>query len=173
MAEGTAAGTTVTNNVSLTYRVGGVDQNAVTASNSFVVDRKVNLVVAEVGNATTSVSPGQVNAVTAFDVTNSSNAPLDLGLAATQLSGGTAKHGGTDNFNLADVKIFGDTNGNGSFGCRHRPRDLPIDQVPADETRRVFFVATCRFGRSTAMSPGPPRPPPRRKRPRPVLRARP
>jgi uncharacterized repeat protein (TIGR01451 family) len=149
MAEGTAAGTTVTNNVSLTYRVGGVDQNAVTASNSFVVDRKVNLVVAEVGNATTSVSPGQVNAVTAFDVTNSSNAPLDLGLAATQLSGGTAKHGGTDNFNLTDVKIFGDTNGNGSFDAGTDLEISYLDQVSADDTRRVFIVASVPLGRST------------------------
>ena len=58
-AAGTTAGTTVTNNVTLDYKVGGIDQNQVTASDSFTVDRKVNLTVAEVGTTTTSVTPGQ------------------------------------------------------------------------------------------------------------------
>jgi uncharacterized repeat protein (TIGR01451 family) len=148
-AEGTAAGTTITNNVSLSYKVGGVDQNAVTASNSFTVDRKVNLTVAEVGNTTTSVSPGQLSAVTAFDVTNSSNAPLDFALAASQLSGGTAKHGGTDNFSVSDVKIYRDTNNNGSFDAGTDLEATFVDQVTADETRRVFVVANVPLGRST------------------------
>ena len=52
-AEGTSAGTTITNQVTLNYKVGGVDQNEVTASDSFTVDRKVNLLVAEVGSTTT------------------------------------------------------------------------------------------------------------------------
>src|SRR5688500_15529075 len=100
MAAGTDSGTTITNTVSVDFQVGGVDQNQVTASDSFTVDRKINLTVAEVGSATTNVSPGQQAAVTAFTVTNVSNAPLDLALAATQMSGGTAAHGGTDNFDV-------------------------------------------------------------------------
>ena len=105
MAAGTASGTTITNNVSVDFQVGGVGQTQVTASDSFTVDRKVNLTVAEVGSTTTSVSPGQTAAVTAFTVTNVSNATLDLALAATQLSGGTAAHGGTDNFDVTGVGV--------------------------------------------------------------------
>jgi uncharacterized repeat protein (TIGR01451 family) len=148
-AEGTAAGTTITNQVSLNYKVGGVDQTAVTASNSFTVDRKVNLTVAEVGNTTTSVSPGQQRAVTTFDVTNASNAPLDFALAVTQLSGGTAKHGGTDNFNGTDLKIFRDTNGNGSFDAGTDLEASYLDQVGADQTQRVFVVLNVPLGRAT------------------------
>ena len=148
-AEGTAAGTTITNNVSLTYKVGGVDQNAVTASNTFKVDRKVNLTVAEVGNTTTNVSPGQQSAVTAFDVTNASNAPLDFALAVTQLSGGTAKHGGTDNFTLSGVKIYRDTNNNGAYDAGTDVEATYLDEVLADTTRRVFVVANVPLGRST------------------------
>ena len=59
LAAGTAAGTTITNNVTLNYKVGGVDQTAVSASDSFTVDRKVMLTVAEAGSATTNVSPGE------------------------------------------------------------------------------------------------------------------
>ncbi|HEY0026930.1 MAG TPA: hypothetical protein VGC35_03580 [Allosphingosinicella sp.] len=148
-AEGTAAGTTITNNVSLSYKVGGVDQNNVTASNTFTVDRKVVLTVAEVGNTTTSVSPGQLSAVTAFDVTNGSNAPLDFALAASQPAGGTAKHGGTDNFNVSGVKLYRDANANGSYDAGTDIEITYLDQVTADEIRRVFVVADVPLGRST------------------------
>ena len=52
-AAGTTAGSTITNNVTVNFQVGGVNQNSVSASNSFTVDRKVNFTVAEDGNATT------------------------------------------------------------------------------------------------------------------------
>jgi uncharacterized repeat protein (TIGR01451 family) len=123
-AEGTTAGTTITNQVSLSYKVGGVDQTAITASNSFKVDRKVNL-------------------------TNASNAPLDFALAVSQLSGGTATHGGTDNFNGTDVKIFRDTNGNGSFDAGTDLEASFLDEVTADQTRRVFVVLNVPLGRAT------------------------
>ena len=103
-AAGTTAGSTITNNVTVSFQVGGVAQNNVTASNSFTVDRKVNFTVAEDGNATTQVSPGQLAAVTAFVVTNTSNAPLDFALAATNRSGGSAAHGGTDNFDVSNLR---------------------------------------------------------------------
>ena len=148
-AEGTTAGTTITNNVSLSYKVGGVDQATVNASNSFKVDRKVNLTVSEVGNTTTSVSPGQQSAVTAFDVTNASNAALDFAIAVSQLSGGTAKHGGTDNFNGSDLKIFRDTNANGSFDAGTDVEASFLDEVAADQTRRVFVVVNVPLGRAT------------------------
>lgn len=148
-ADGTTAGVTITNTVTLNYKVGGVDQTAVTASDSFTVDRKVNLVVAEVGSTTTTVSPGQTSAVTAFTVTNSSNAALDFALAATQLSGGTAAHGGTDNFNVSNVRIFADTNSNGSFDAGTDTLITYLDQVAADTTRRVFVVVDVPLGRTS------------------------
>ncbi len=85
-AEGTSAGTDITNNVSVTFDVGGVTQNAETASDTFTVDRRVNVNVEFVG-AATSVSPGQDNAVIAFDVTNLSNDTVDLDLSAALTAG--------------------------------------------------------------------------------------
>ncbi|HYI39913.1 MAG TPA: hypothetical protein VE053_06305 [Allosphingosinicella sp.] len=148
-AAGTTAGTSVTNNVTLDYKVGGIDQNQVSASDTFVVDRKVSLVVAEVGTSTTTVSPGQQAAVTTFSVTNSSNAALDFALAATQLSGGTAAHGGTDNFNMAAVSLFVDTNTNGNYDVGVDTAITFLDQVPADSSRTVFVVANVPLGRAT------------------------
>ncbi len=148
-AAGTASGTTVTNNVSLDYQVGGVAQTQVTASDSFTVDRKVNLTVAEVGSTTTSVSPGQLAAVTAFTVTNSSNATLDLSLAATQLSGGSAAHGGTDNFDATNVRVYVDTNTNGAFDSGTDTLVSYLDQVAADASKTVFVVVDIPLSRNT------------------------
>ncbi|HEX8400773.1 MAG TPA: hypothetical protein VF628_03630 [Allosphingosinicella sp.] len=147
-AAGTTAGSTITNNVTLNYKVGGVDQTEVKASDTFTVDRKVNLNVAEEGTTTTSVSPGQKSAVTSFLVTNTSNAPLDLALAATQ-AGVSAAHGGTDNFDATNVRIFLDTNDNGTFDTGTDTLVTYLDQIAADVTRRVFVLADVPIGSKT------------------------
>lgn len=149
MAAGTASGTTITNTVSVDFRVGGVNQTAVTASDTFTVDRRVNLTVAEVGSTTTSVSPGQTAAVSAFTVTNASNATLDLALAATQQVGGTAAHGGTDNFDMTGIGIYVDTNTNGSYDAGTDQSVSYLDQLIADASRTVFVVANVPLGRAT------------------------
>ncbi|HYI48471.1 MAG TPA: hypothetical protein VEX35_08410 [Allosphingosinicella sp.] len=148
-AAGTPAGSTITNNVSVAYQVGGVSQTGLSASNSFTVDRKVNFTVAEDGNATTVVSPGQLAAVTSFVVTNTSNAPLDFGLAATNRSGGTAAHGGTDNFDVSNLRIYADTNNDGDYDPGTDVLITYLDQIAADASARVFVVADVPLGRST------------------------
>ncbi|HEX8622546.1 MAG TPA: hypothetical protein VF718_11300 [Allosphingosinicella sp.] len=147
-AAGTTAGTTVTNQVTLDYKVGGIDQNQVTASDSFTVDRKVNLLVTENGS-TTSVTPGQTAAVTSFVVANSSNAPLDFALAVTQMSGGSAAHGGTDNYNISNIKMYVDTNLNTLYDPGTDVEITYLDQVSADDSKTVFVVADIPLGRST------------------------
>lgn len=148
-AASTPAGSSIVNNVTVDFKVGGVSQNQISASNSFVVDRKVNLMVAEVGSGTTSVSPGQSAAVTTFTVTNSTNATLDFGLAATNRSGGTAAHGGTDNFDVSNIKMYVDTNGNGTYDAGTDQQVTYLDQIAADAVVTVFVVADIPLGGST------------------------
>jgi uncharacterized repeat protein (TIGR01451 family) len=148
-AAGTTAGTDIINTVSLDYKVGGIDQPQITATDTFKVDRKVSLTVAEVGTTSTSVSPGQVAAVTAFSVSNASNAPLDFALAVSQPGGGTAAHGGTDNFDVSDAKMYADTNNNGSYDAGTDLEITYLDQVAADTSKTVFVVADVSLGRST------------------------
>jgi len=145
-AGGTTAGSTITNTVTVNYKVGGVDQNAVTATDNLTVDRKINLVVARVG--ATQVSPGQTGAAVAFTVTNASNATLDFALAVAQSSGGTAAHGGTDNFNVSNVKIYADTNNDGVFNAGDTQITY-LDEIAADATKTVFVVADVPLGRVT------------------------
>lgn len=146
LAAGTASGTVITNTVTVDYQVGGVAQTAASASNSVTVDRKVNLTVAEVGTTTTQVSPGQANAVTAFTVTNLSNATLDFALTAVQPNGGAGAHSNTDTFDVTNVRIFVDSNANGSFDAGTDQQVTYLDELAADQSRTVFVVADVPLG---------------------------
>lgn len=140
LAAGTASGTTITNTVTVNFQVGGVSQTASTGSNNITVDRKVAIRVQETGSATTSVVPGQTTAVTTFTVTNDTNATVDIGLTAAQLVGGTAAHGGTDNFNVTGLGVFQDTNGNGTYDSGTDTAVTYLDEVAADGVRTIFVV---------------------------------
>ena len=139
-AAGTTAGATITNTVTVNFQVGNVAQTAQTASNSVIVDRKVNLTIVNVGS-TTSVSPGQTAAVTTFQVTNSSNDTLDLSLAALNQAGGTAAHGGTDVIDVSNFKYYADSNSNGVYDPGTDTQITWLDEVAADATKTVFVVS--------------------------------
>jgi len=140
LAEGTTAGTDILNEVSVSYSVGGVAQADIDTSDTFKVDRKINLNVTEATpTGTTSVAPGETGAVTVFTVTNLSNEVLDFQVTASQLAGGTAEHGGTDNFDLTGLQVFVDTNGNGTY----EPgidTDTYVDELGEDASITVFVV---------------------------------
>lgn len=146
-AAGTTAGSSIVNNVTVNYQVANVSQTQLSASNTLTVDRKVSLTVTEPGNAASSVAPGQNGAYTAFLVTNTSNAPLDLGLSFAQPSGGTTAHGGTDNFDLTGLAMYVDTNGNGAYDPGTDLAVTYLDEVAADTSRTVFVVGNVPIGR--------------------------
>jgi uncharacterized repeat protein (TIGR01451 family) len=144
LAAGTTAGTTITNTATVDYQVGGVAQGQQSASNNFTVDRKINLLVEEVGTVTTNVVPGQTNAVTTFQLTNSSNETLDFALVASQIVGGTAAHGGTDTFNATNVRIYRDNTVTGTVGSWDVGDTLLtgfVDELVVDTAIRLFVVA--------------------------------
>src|ERR1043165_7511491 len=73
-ANGTASGTTISNQATVDYSVGGVSQAQITsAAASFVVDTKIDFNVAEVSLNATQTHPGQTNVVATFSVTNTGN----------------------------------------------------------------------------------------------------
>ncbi len=89
-AAATKANTSITNSVDVSFNVGGSAQPNVQASDTFVVDRKVNLLVNEISNSATRVAPNTLQQVTGFTVTNLSNDVLDFGLSVAQQAGGAA-----------------------------------------------------------------------------------
>ena len=143
LAGGTQSGTSVQNNVSVSYNVGNAAQTAVNATDTFVVDRKVNLTIVETGNTTTQVSPGQVNAVTAFTVTNTSNDNIDIDLALVQQVGGAGAHSNTDTFNVNNTRIFRDVNDNGLFdeGTDTLVVGNYLDEVAQDVPIKLIVVS--------------------------------
>lgn len=151
-AAGTLAGTVVSNTATVNFSVGGVPQTAVnSAAANFTVDRRVNLAVAEDGAVTTSVSPGSTDRVTKFILTNTTNDTLDFSLGAAQDAGGTAAHGGTDNFNATNVRIFVDNvSGGGTVGTYDPGVDTLtyVDELVADTSRAIFVVVDIPLGQA-------------------------
>jgi len=143
LAAGTTAGVPITNTATVDFKVGGVDQTQQSASDTFVVDRKINLLVEEVGTVTTNVVPGRTNAITTFQLTNQSNEVLDFALDVTQITGGTAAHTGTDNFNVTNIRIYRDNTTSGTIGSWDAGDALVtyVDELPADAITRLFVLA--------------------------------
>lgn len=115
-ATGTAAGTVITNNVTVQYQVGGVSQSDATASNDVTVDRKINLTVARTDNTATSVVPNSTAQAVTFQVENLSNDTLDFALSAAQVTtGGPAGISGTDSFDVTTPFTYYLDDGDGIF----------------------------------------------------------
>ncbi|WP_454759507.1 hypothetical protein [Caulobacter segnis] len=141
-ATGTQAGVSINNTASVSYSVNGVSQTPVSSNNAtFLVDRKANVMVAEVGGTATTVAFGQTNQVTTFTVTNTTNAIQDFRLFATNIGlGGTTQLGHTDNFGVTNVRVFVDVNGNGTYEAGTDTATY-IDELAPDQTKTVFVVA--------------------------------
>ena len=139
LAAGTSAGDKITNNVSVSFDVGNITQTAVTASDEFTVDRKINVTVA-VNQQFVSVTPGQEKAVLAFEVTNLSNDTVDYQLSALAGANNTA--------GLSIIGIYLDANKNGILDQAEITAGpiTYLDNLSADETnnnnkRQVLVVA--------------------------------
>lgn len=131
-AAGTTAGTAVSNTATVDYEVLGVNQTDVNSNTTnFVVDRKINLTVAEVGGAPTSVAPGSTDEVLTFTVTNLSNSVQDFALAAANSAG--------DDFDATGVTVFVESGANAGYQAGE---DLAtfIDELAADGSKTVYIV---------------------------------
>lgn len=133
LAAGTASNTTISNQATVNYQVGGISQTAINSNiTTFVVDNKVNVTVAQVGNAT--VIPGSTNQVLVYTITNTGNTAQRYALSATSNAGIT----------MNNVRIYRDTNANGTFEAG--TDTLFVDastfgDIAADGVLRVLVVA--------------------------------
>ena len=141
-AASTTAGTNITNTATVGYTVGGTAQTPVTSNTAtFVVDRKVNLTVSEVGGSATTISYGDTNKVTTFLVTNLTNATQDFHLVPSQqLTLGIGLLGLTDTMDMSNVRVFVDGNGDGIYESASDTATY-IDELAPDASKTVFIVA--------------------------------
>jgi len=137
-AAGTAAGSSIDNNATLTYSVGGVAQTPSIASNTdtFVVDNKIDMIVAHSNNNIIEVVPGATAQVLTFQVRNTGNKVQDYDLTAVLNDGNP--FGETDNFDATNVTVCVDSNGNGA--CDAGEPDY-IDELSPDTNATVLIVA--------------------------------
>ncbi|MBA4381282.1 MAG: hypothetical protein C0406_01840 [Sideroxydans sp.] len=149
LAAGTASGTSISNTATLAYSVGAVTQTPITsAAAAFVVDNKVNLIVAELGGAATTVIPdptlGTVSTST-FTVTNTGNTTQDFSLAVADLANGTANPFGgalTDNYNSTPAcTVTNIVVAAGSMGA-YTAGDSHINALTADSSATVTVSCT-------------------------------
>jgi uncharacterized repeat protein (TIGR01451 family) len=141
MAAGTTQGTSVLNNVTVDYQVGGVPQTQRNASDTFVVDRKILFDIAEKATiGTTSVFPGQTARVTTFLLTNSANDTLDFTVTPANIVGGTAAHGGTDAFDVTSLLICLDGPVIDGVCDTAAAASLTINDLLADGTATILIL---------------------------------
>lgn len=142
----TDANTLITNNVSVTYSVGGVNQtppgSELTATTSFRVDRKILFSVSEkTATGTTSVTSGQQDAIVSYTIVNSSNDTLDFSLAASNTPNTTSVGGGrgSDSIDTANFEYAIDLDGSGTLnGAEAFVSSLTLNDVLKDTTVHVL-----------------------------------
>ena len=143
-AAGTPSGTTISNSATLTYAIGAGPTTTATGNIvSFVVDKKVNLLVTEVSGSATSVSIGQTGAVTTFSVTNLGNDLQGFTLVAALAVGNPATGGTppftTNNFSATGLQVFVDSNANGVYDAGVDTA-TSIATLSAGASQTVFIV---------------------------------
>ncbi len=158
LAVGTPSGTSVDNRAQVDYEVNAVSQLPIESSpagnstpgltngadTSFLVDNFVDLTVIESGGVDTDVNPGQADAVTTFVVTNTGNTTQDYALTPTNLVGG-AVFGNTDNIQANNLRVFVDSNGNGTYDAGVDTATF-IDSLLQDTAATVFVVVDIPIG---------------------------
>lgn len=134
---GTGSGTTISNQATVSYNIGGAAATATSNTATFLVDKKVDLTITAVG-IPTYVAIGSNDQVTTFTVTNNTNAIQDFRLQAdTTLL--TIPILGTGDFTPTAVRVFVDSNANGVYDAGDT--QTFIDELAADATIRVFVIA--------------------------------
>jgi uncharacterized repeat protein (TIGR01451 family) len=106
-AQNTASGVTITNTATVNYSVASISQTPINAVATFVVDAVIDLNVTAVASAVT-FTPGQTGVAKAFTVSNTSNATSNFSLGFINLTG-------SDDFELGNLAVRVDGNGNGTY----------------------------------------------------------
>lgn len=131
-ALGTDAGTSISNQASVGYSVGGVAQTAVNSnSDAFLVDRKVLFTVTSSGNE--NVVPGETGQVLAFTVNHTGNYTGDFSLVGTNDTG--------DDINPSSYVVRVESGATAGYQAVEDTGTY-IDELAEDGTATVYIVST-------------------------------
>jgi uncharacterized repeat protein (TIGR01451 family) len=149
-AAGTLAGTNISNVATVNYTVNAVAQPALTANADFLVDRRIDLTLTAIPVTYIDVTPGTAGNAIAFTLSNTSNAPLNFALAATNVAD---PFGGTDNFNPTVNNVFVDSNANNTYDAGVDTA-TNVDTLVQDTSVTVFIVSTIPGGQASGSIAG-------------------
>ena len=154
MAQGTDAGVVISNQASVDYDVNGQDQADILSTDAdsppgtadpttFVVDRRVQFTLAEIGGVHTEVQPGQANAFAEFQLTNNGNSVMDFALSRLDLVASDPQvHGQTDS---GDPKLdnyrIRVANTDGAGGVPELGDLAFVDELGPDQTVVIYVFA--------------------------------
>ncbi len=146
-AVGTPSNTTISNQATLSYAVGGVNQTAINSSptgvgpaapTTFLVDNRVNVTVTTTDTAFISVVPGALAQVTTFSVANTGNTVQDFALTSAQAAIGQVQFG-TDNSNTGACSQFAESGATAGYQAGQDTATF-IDELAANGSRTVYVV---------------------------------
>ncbi len=138
MAVGTRAGTSIDNTATVDYDVATIAQTQLSSNTvSFVVDRRVDFNLAQVGGALVPVTPGGSDYFFDILLTNTSNSVLDFSVSIAQMVGGLVR-AQTDDANMTTVDYA--VSASPVSGTDDDPIRLGaqyVDELEADDAIRI------------------------------------
>lgn len=137
-ALGTAAGTAISNMATATYAIGGSTLTQDSNTEVITVNELIDMTLTWQDASNVVVSPGKIDAVLTFNLTNTGN-----GTETFNLSGNSTL--GTGNFDPTLTGIFFDTNGNGVYDAGTDVQYVTGTNDPAlaaDASVTLFLVNT-------------------------------
>lgn len=150
-AAGTDPGVSVTNTATVNYSVSGTAQAPIDSNTAeFLVDRRVDMSVDQVGAALTQVTPGLPGVFVEFIVTNLSNGVIDFNLDFAQLSSadGDVRGPGTtdsdDDMSNVTISVSAASDGVGTPGAGPDPvlgGPTVVNDLAEDDSIRVRLYA--------------------------------
>ena len=156
LAAGTDAGVTVSNMATVAYNVASVIQTPIESDplgnstpgpgegelTEFLVDRRVDFTLVASDLLATQVTPGDFQAIAAFELLNSSNAIMDWDLSVADLGLGNDTNGFIDTGDVLVNYQIRVANGDGAGGVPVFATDEAfVDELIEDETVVIYVYA--------------------------------
>jgi len=130
-AQGTLAKTSIANQANINYIVGGISNSIKSNTDTFIVDRVVDVKVNWQDVAPIKVARGDKNRVLTFRLTNEGNGEDNITLSY--------EHNASSDFTPTNINIIRDVNNNGRYDINV---DLNVSHVTlnADENVTLFII---------------------------------
>lgn len=151
-AKPTAAGEQIIYTATIAFSSGGIEQPQISTETSITVDRNIAFTVSDLDSAATIAAPGATSSVTAFKITNLSNAVIDLALAVgNQATGETVADGvKVDSFDADNLQMHLDSGENGKPDGKFDPASDPVikylDEMGIEQEAFIFVTANIPVG---------------------------